>query len=741
MAGPIPPTRSALGVTLRSLKGVTTRRRLFLPGLLQMSHQSVFITQLIEGAVIVKSIDHNGAFFLDEIVGKIETFDPVTSILLDSVESIVETTVWGDDGRDEMFDAFFRKANNSPGLTFVSLLDASATPPVASDSFISVAAKTSGGTTASSPNLLLITEAVELVGTKLSVTVSGSAIAVGLGPDFKSGGVVGILDESVDPFPSADFWMWSFETPDITITDGSGDQFDIQITYTVTFDLQPLFMAEEGAAPFLEWIAGSRGFNDPSPLKFDFDWAVGLIDAAGFSVLSRGDTMASHGNWVEFLGYSETSRPLAPFAFFFDTSFVRNQTDDPAFNFNADGLVRGLFITSDPTKNGVAGELLALFDFGEGFKVDATRDTAVRYDVEAIPPPKVFLPPLLQMSHNSLLPTQLIDGAVIVKSINDGGAFFLEDIVGKIETFDPVTFALLATVNTTPSTTVWADEGRDEMFGAVFDDVNNAFGVDTVRILKNGTAIPVATDSFASVNALPFFGSWGPIVDLLSAGSVSLVGTKLSITITSPLQKAPVGTPANSLAHGLASLKTDSGADKWFWTVDTPNIAVTDGAGDRFEIKITYTISFDLKSLFMAAEGAGDILKWAAGAHGSNNGELRFDFDWAVGLIDGVGFSSISRGDTMASHAGWTEFLGYSGARKLAPLNSFLDTSFVRLETSPSFAFNAEGLVRGVFITSDPTKNGSAGELLAVFDFGEAFKVDETRSATARYDVEAIPTP
>lgn len=37
---------------------------------------------------------------------------------------------------------------------------------------------------------------------------------------------------------------------------------------------------------------------------------------------------------------------------------------------------------------------------------------------------------------------------------------------------------------------------------------------------------------------------------------------------------------------------------------------------------------------------------------------------WYVGLVDNAGFSAYAAGDTLASHAGWTEWADYSGTRK-----------------------------------------------------------------------------
>lgn len=86
---------------------------------------------------------------------------------------------------------------------------------------------------------------------------------------------------------------------------------------------------------------------------------------------------------------------------------------------------------------------------------------------------------------------------------------------------------------------------------------------------------------------------------------------------------------------------------------------------------------------------------------------------WYMGLIDNAGFSAIAAGDTMASHAGWTESTTYDeGAR---PTMSFAAASAGSKATSAAVVFTISGTVtiNGVFITTVSTKGGSTGTLFA----------------------------
>ncbi|MFM2400275.1 MAG: hypothetical protein RL341_2432 [Pseudomonadota bacterium] len=88
---------------------------------------------------------------------------------------------------------------------------------------------------------------------------------------------------------------------------------------------------------------------------------------------------------------------------------------------------------------------------------------------------------------------------------------------------------------------------------------------------------------------------------------------------------------------------------------------------------------------------------------------------WFCGLISSVGYTAIAAGDTMASHAGWTEAGGtnaptYTGNR---PALAFAAASGGSKATSSasSFTFTGAGTIKGMFGTSVTTKDGTAGIL------------------------------
>lgn len=93
---------------------------------------------------------------------------------------------------------------------------------------------------------------------------------------------------------------------------------------------------------------------------------------------------------------------------------------------------------------------------------------------------------------------------------------------------------------------------------------------------------------------------------------------------------------------------------------------------------------------------------------------------WYLGLITGPGSgTAIAAADTLASHAGWTEFTDYSGNRKAVTFGTptTADPSVVDNSGSPSsFTISGSGgVVAGAFLCSVAT--GTSGILFSASDF------------------------
>lgn len=94
---------------------------------------------------------------------------------------------------------------------------------------------------------------------------------------------------------------------------------------------------------------------------------------------------------------------------------------------------------------------------------------------------------------------------------------------------------------------------------------------------------------------------------------------------------------------------------------------------------------------------------------------------WYIGLYGAASSNNPAAGDTMASHAGWTEVTTYSNANR--PTCTFststtADPSVISNTASPaSFNINGTATVGGAFLTSNNTKGGTTGTLFSAADF------------------------
>ena len=94
---------------------------------------------------------------------------------------------------------------------------------------------------------------------------------------------------------------------------------------------------------------------------------------------------------------------------------------------------------------------------------------------------------------------------------------------------------------------------------------------------------------------------------------------------------------------------------------------------------------------------------------------------WFIGLYGAAASNNPAAGDTMASHAGWTEVTDYSEATRPAATFAAATTADPSVITNSAsvavFSINATTTVGGAFLTSNNTKGGTAGILFSASDF------------------------
>jgi hypothetical protein len=94
---------------------------------------------------------------------------------------------------------------------------------------------------------------------------------------------------------------------------------------------------------------------------------------------------------------------------------------------------------------------------------------------------------------------------------------------------------------------------------------------------------------------------------------------------------------------------------------------------------------------------------------------------WYIGLYGAGASNTPAAGDTMSSHAGWTEVVAYSNATRVAATFVTATTanpSVVTNAASPAtFNINGTTTVGGAFLTSGSAKGGTTGTLFSAADF------------------------
>jgi hypothetical protein len=173
--------------------------------------------------------------------------------------------------------------------------------------------------------------------------------------------------------------------------------------------------------------------------------------------------------------------------------------------------------------------------------------------------------------------------------------------------------------------------------------------------------------------------------------------------------------------------------------VTRPGLGETVGAGG------VYTVT---------CVGADGVEKWTdtfhnlvmnGGTANMNNvyfGASAQSTTWYLGLITGPGSgTAFAAGDTLASHAGWTENTDYTGNRKAVTFGASgtLNPAVISNSASPSsFVMTGTATIAGAFLAS--VASGTSGVLFSAGDFsggdksvasGDTLNVTYTFSLTA----------
>jgi hypothetical protein len=131
------------------------------------------------------------------------------------------------------------------------------------------------------------------------------------------------------------------------------------------------------------------------------------------------------------------------------------------------------------------------------------------------------------------------------------------------------------------------------------------------------------------------------------------------------------------------------------------NVQCLDSDG---QVKWTDTI----KNLVVTV-GKNDLLdKYFAGS--------AYTAAWYMGLVDGASSPTYAAGDTLASHAGWTESTAYSGTNR-ATVAWNAASAGSKASTATSFSINATATIAGALLTVTQVRATTTGVLYSAGSF------------------------
>lgn len=107
------------------------------------------------------------------------------------------------------------------------------------------------------------------------------------------------------------------------------------------------------------------------------------------------------------------------------------------------------------------------------------------------------------------------------------------------------------------------------------------------------------------------------------------------------------------------------------------------------------------------------------------------DETWFIGLVNNSGFSAFANADTLASHAGWTEFTSYDEVNRVAWGPDAPASRTITNSTPATFTINSGGTLKGIFVASVNT--GTSGILWSTAAFSSTITVVSTDEINVTY--------
>lgn len=110
---------------------------------------------------------------------------------------------------------------------------------------------------------------------------------------------------------------------------------------------------------------------------------------------------------------------------------------------------------------------------------------------------------------------------------------------------------------------------------------------------------------------------------------------------------------------------------------------------------------------------------------------------WFVGIIDNASFSVLAAADTMASHAGWIEFVTYSQSTRVSWGSGASSGQSVTNASPAVFDITGSATLNGIFLNSNSTKSGTTGTLWMTGSFSSTVPVTSGDQLKSTYTISA----
>lgn len=108
---------------------------------------------------------------------------------------------------------------------------------------------------------------------------------------------------------------------------------------------------------------------------------------------------------------------------------------------------------------------------------------------------------------------------------------------------------------------------------------------------------------------------------------------------------------------------------------------------------------------------------------------------WTIGLISAGSFSALAAADTMASHAGWLEFVAVDEATRQEWTEGAASGRAITNASPVVYNINSGGTLKGVFITDGTALSGTTGTLWATALFNADVVVQNGDQVKITYTV------